>query len=99
MARFPSLCLRLVFASGVVLATAFSLQAPIQARASAAAQGKGLAFVQPKAAAAPAAAAVPVVGKNECVPCRAVPCRDWRDCTHVGTGEASLGVYPIPACS
>lgn len=64
MARFPSLCLRLVFASGVVLATAFSLQAPLQARSSAAAQGKGLAFVQPKAA-APAAAAVPVVGKNE----------------------------------
>lgn len=63
MARFPSLCLRLVFASGVVLATAFSLQAPLRS-GSAATQGKGLAFVQPKAA-APAAAAVPVVGKNE----------------------------------
>ena len=33
MARFPSLCLRL-FASGVVLATAFSLQAPIQQTAT-----------------------------------------------------------------
>lgn len=65
MARFPSLCLRLVFASGVVLATAFSLQAPLQARSSAApAQGKGLAFAPPKAA-APAAGVVPVVGKND----------------------------------
>ena len=62
MARFPTFCLRL-FASGVVLATAFSLQAPIQSRTSTAAAGKGIAFVQPKAAAGPQA--VPVAAKTE----------------------------------
>jgi hypothetical protein len=53
--QFSSLCLRL-FASGFVLATAFSLNAPNTGRATASA-GKSIAFAGAKAG--PAAVAVP----------------------------------------
>lgn len=57
MARFSaSFCLRM-FGAGVVLATAFSLQAPLSSRSTAAPAGKSLAFAPPKAAAGVPAAA------------------------------------------
>ncbi|EWM28905.1 hypothetical protein Naga_101190g1, partial [Nannochloropsis gaditana] len=56
MARFSApFCLR-VFGAGVVLATAFSLQAPLSSRSTVAPAGKALAFAPPKGTGVPAPA-------------------------------------------
>ena len=66
MARFtPSLALR-IFGAGVVLATAFSLQAPISSRTSTnAPAAKGLSFVAPMTPTPAAGLQAPVAAKND----------------------------------